>query len=87
MRRWNNNPLRQRFVFGVQLWEEAHWGGGADTKVCVHMCTTFTFFWGRVHNFPSDYLLFEKKGFLNEFKLQAFVPQVLFATVICPDCK
>ena len=42
-------------------------GGGADTKVCVHMCTTFTFFWGRVHNVPSDYYFF-KKIFLNEFK-------------------
>ena len=42
-RRRNNNPLRQRFIFGVRLWEEQHGvvvEGGGETEykgVCSHV--------------------------------------------------
>ena len=96
MRRRNNNPLRQRPVFGVQLWEEAH-GGGGQIQRCVFTCAQHSHFSGEESTTFHQIITFLKKyfwmnskilnEFKNEFKLQAFVTQVLFATVICPDCK
>lgn len=50
------------------------------------MFTTFTFS-GEESTAFHQIIYIKKKRFLSEFKLQAFIPQVLFATVICPDCE
>ena len=90
-RRRNNNPLRQRFVFGVRLWEEAHGvvgGGGDRIQRCVLTCSQHSHFSGEESTtFHQIIYIKKKKRFLSEFKLQAFIPQVLFATIIYPDCE
>ena len=91
-RRRNNNPLRQRFIFGVRLWEEQHGvvvEGGGETEykgVCSHVHNIHIFL-GKSPQLSIRLFILKKKRFLSEFKLQAFIPQVLLATVIYPVCE
>ena len=68
MRRQNNNPFRQRSVFGVQLREEAN-GGGGQIQRCVFTCAQHSHFSGEESTtFHQIIYYFFKKIFLNEFK-------------------
>ena len=63
-RRRNNNPLRQRFVFGVRLWEEAHGvvgGGGDRIQRCVLTCSQHSHFSGEESTTFHQIIYIKKK--------------------------
>ena len=65
-------------------------GVGRETEykgVCSHVHNIHIFLVKSPQLSIRLFILKKKKIFLSEFKLQAFIPQVLFATVICPDCE
>lgn len=62
-------------------------GEGDRIQRCVFTCSQHSHFSGEESTTFHQIIYIKKKRFLSEFKLQAFIPQVLFATVICPDCE